>query len=97
MTAIGTAPSSADATVQLRALAAAFGGIPAPCQVGDADDWYEQPHRAAAACQTSCHGMPECHALGFALDERNGVWGGRDFAGRRKTTKTTKTTTRRTP
>jgi hypothetical protein len=96
MKTVTSAITSPQTSTELRALAEALGGIPAPCQMRDADDWSQQPHLAAAACQ-GCHGLPECDALAVALGDVEGVWAGRDRSARRKTTRTHQDPTRRTP
>lgn len=74
-----------DAGVELLALAAALGGIPAPCQVGDPDDWHHALDLTPAieACG-ACHAVTECGAYAVSVGAAHGVWGGRSFDRKRK-------------
>lgn len=70
--------------VQLAALASAIGAQPTPCQVADADLFFDgDPRRAVRLCR-HCHAMAECRALAIANGEQHGVWGGHVFERRSK-------------
>lgn len=73
-----------DQSPELQELAAALGGVPAPCQTGDPQAWFEASEQAAELCR-GCHAATQCLTLAQSLRVTDGVWGGHDFTRRTRT------------
>ena len=67
------------------ALAAALCDRQAPCETGDADDWFVRtPDAAAVAACGTCPARQPCLRYAMAADERHGVWGATTATERRQ-------------
>ena len=75
-----------DTSAELRALAEALGGRPAPCQQSDPDAWYALDPAPAIKLCGGCHALDECAALARANGEQHGVWAGIDHQRRGRRT-----------